>query len=639
MEQGNNGNVIFEPSYIKVDNEDIDLNNPKSKYNQSVNASSMLTYSKIVCCICGITIDANSEGICEACAKKNIDITTGITKTGVLTYCRTCERYKRPPWMKCEKESQDMMNLCLSKIKGLNKVQLIDSSFVWTEPHSKEVKLKLTVQKEINKSLISTSFLVEFKEEWTQCEDCKKTFTPHIWRACVQLRQKVNHKRTFLFLEQVILKHKAQSKALNIKEHPEGVDFYFANRAQANSFCAFIHEFLPCQTKTSRQLISVDEKSNEAVYKETFRLEIAPVCQDDLIILSEENYKKMGGIGPLLLCYKQINNLKFIDPVTFETLDLDNNTYWRYGLKSYIDRKALSEFLILSCEEEIDYKKLAEKDKSKRTIKKIVRSKNNNNDGMDIETDNKMNESKASVNTNMTNKSQYLENLEKKLEDRKIKIVNVKCIRNSGKDENKEIIETRSFLGRKMRPGDVYYGYDLTRINISEDLEGILSKKKEKIPDIILVKKKYNNYKRIFKLKHLDMDVEGEDDDDEENDEKEKNAKKGKKKKKKNQKDKDKDRDMEEFMEDVGKNKDLRKNINLYKDNKAIEELNKEFKNFGIDEKDENDSDVDFKEDELIDEMDNLKLDNKNNQNINSNENEADGIGKRERDGKAIKEE
>ena len=639
MEQGNNGNVIFEPSYIKVDNEDIDLNNPKSKYNQSVNASSMMTYSKIVCCICGITIDANSEGICEACAKKNIDITTGITKTGVLTYCRTCERYKRPPWMKCEKESQDMMNLCLSKIKGLNKVQLIDSSFVWTEPHSKEVKLKLTVQKEINKSLISTSFLVEFKEEWTQCEDCKKTFTPHIWRACVQLRQKVNHKRTFLFLEQVILKHKAQSKALNIKEHPEGVDFYFANRAQANSFCAFIHEFLPCQTKTSRQLISVDEKSNEAVYKETFRLEIAPVCQDDLIILSEENYKKMGGIGPLLLCYKQINNLKFIDPVTFETLDLDNNTYWRYGLKSYIDRKALSEFLILSCEEEIDYKKLAEKDKSKRTIKKIVRSKNNNNDGMDIETDNKMNESKASVNTNMTNKSQYLENLEKKLEDKKIKIVNVKCIRNSGKDENKEIIETRSFLGRKMRPGDVYYGYDLTRINISEDLEGILSKKKEKIPDIILVKKKYNNYKRIFKLKHLDMDVEGEDDDDEENDEKEKNAKKGKKKKKKNQKSKDKDRDMEEFMEDVGKNKDLRKNINLYKDNKAIEELNKEFKNFGIDEKDENDSDVDFKEDELIDEMDNLKLDNKNNQNINSNENEADGIGKRERDGKAIKEE
>ena len=642
MVDENDGNVIFAPSYIKLDQQEININNPQIKNNASINASSMLTYSKIVCCICGITMDANSEGICEACAKKNIDITTGITKTASIIYCRTCERYKRPPWIKCEKESQDMMNLCLSKIKGLNKVQLIDSSFVWTEPHSKEIKIKLTIQKEINKSLISTSFIVEIKEDWTQCEDCKKTFTPHIWRACVQLRQKVNHKRTFLFLEQVILKHKAQSKALNIKEHPEGVDFYFANRAQANSFCAFIHEFLPCQTKTSRQLISVDEKSNEAVYKETFRLEIAPVCQDDLIILSEDHYKKLGSIGPVLLCYKQINNLKFIDPVTFETLDLDNNTYWRYAFKSYIDRKVLTEFLILSCEEEIDYKKLAEKDKNKRVIKKIVNNRQNNNkkekDGMEIENESKanLNETKNSINTNMTNKSKYIENLEKKLEDKKMKIVNVKCIRNSEKEENKEIIETRSFLGRKMRPGDIYYGYDLTRINISEDLEGILSKKKEKIPDIILVKKKYNNYKRIFKLKHLDMDVE----DDEEEDEKEnnKNNKKGKKKKKNKR---DKEKDMEEFMEDVGKNKDLRKNINLYKDEKAIEQLDKQMKNLGIDEKDLNDSDVDIKLNELLDEMDDLTLENKNDKNkeMKSNVNDADTIGKRERDGKAIKDD
>ena len=635
MEDSNNGNVIFEPTFIKVDQEEFNLNNKKLINNQSINASSMITYSKIVCCICGITIDANREGICEICAKKNIDITNGITKTGSLIYCHTCERYKRPPWMKCEKESQDMMNLCLSKIKGLNKVQLIDSSFVWTEPHSKEIKIKLTIQKEVNKSLISTSFIVEFKEEWTQCEDCKKTFTPHIWRACVQLRQKVNHKRTFLFLEQLILKHKAQSKALNIKEHPEGVDFYFSNRAQANSFCAFIHEFLPCQTKTSRQLISVDEKSNEAVYKETFRLEIAPVCQDDLIILSEDNYKKLGSIGPVLLCYKQINNLKFIDPITFEIINMDNNTYWRYGLKSYIDRKCLSEFLILSCEEEIDYKKIAEKDKSQRIIKKIINNKKNKKDGMEIENDNKIDESKNSINTNISNKSKYIENLERKLEDKKMKIVNVKCIRNSEKEENKEILEVRSFLGRKMRPGDIYYGYDLTRINISEDLEGILSKKKEKIPDIILVKKKYNNYKRIFKLKHLDMEI---DDGEEESQEKGKFEKK--KKKKKNQKDKEKE--MEEFMEEVGKNKELRKNINLYKDEKAIEQLNKQMDNLGIDEKDLNDSDVDIKINELLDEIDDLTLENKKdnkNKDIQSNENEADKIGKRERNGKAIKDE
>ena len=646
VEANNNNNVIFEPQYIKLDKDEYNKNSNNIN-NQSINASSMITYSKIVCCICGVVMDANNEGICEACAKKNIDITTGITKVASLIYCRTCERYKRPPWIKVERESQDMMNLCLSKIKGLNKVQLIDSSFVWTEPHSKEIKLKLTIQKELNKSLISTSFIVTFKEDWTQCEDCKKTFTPHIWRAVVQLRQKVNHKRTFLFLEQVILKHKAQNKALNIKEHPEGVDFYFSNRSQANTFCSFIHEFLPCQMKTSRQLISVDEKSNEAEYKETFRLEIAPICQDDLVILNEDNYKKLGSIGPVLLCYKQIKSLKFIDPITFETLDLDNNTYWRYELKSEIDRKCLSEFLILNVEEEIDYKKLAEKDKSQRVIKKIVNNRKNKVQKMELD------ESKNSIRSNLTNNSKYIELLEKKLEDKKIKIVNVKCIRNSEKEENKEIIEVRTFLGRKMHPGDVYYGYDLTRINISDENEEFLSTKKGKIPDIILVKKKYNNYKRIFKLKHLKMDV---DDDNEENEEEEKeenneNKKSKKKKQKKIKSNKNKtkiknmDKDREEFLKDVGTNKEMREYIKMYKDPKAIEELNKQMDNLGIDEKDLNDSDLDIKIDELLDDvnedLNKLNLDNKNenNKEIKSDEKDADKIGKRERDGKPIKDD
>ena len=650
-----NNNILFEPEFIKLDEKGISLNNNDIINNKTINASSMITYSKIVCCICGITMDANSEGICEACAKKNIDITTGITKIASLTYCRTCDRFKKPPWIKIERESQDMMNLCLSKIKGLNKVQVIDSSFVWTEPHSKEIKIKLTIQKELNKSLISTSFIITFKEDWTQCEDCKKTFTPHIWRAVVQLRQKVNHKRTFLFLEQVILKHKAQSKALNIKEHPEGFDFYFSNRAQANSFCSFIHEFLPCQTKISRQLISVDEKSNEAEYKETFRLEIAPICQDDLVILSEDQYKKMGSIGPVLLCYKQIKSLKFIDPITFETMDLDNNTYWRYELKSYIDRKCLSEFLILSVEEEIDYKKLAEKDKSTRIIKKIVNNKKQKVQKMDLDNDSNinlsLNQTKNSIKSNVTNSSKYYERLEKKLEEKKIKIVNVKCIRNSEKEENKEIIEIRSFLGRKMHPGDVYYGYDLTRINLSDEDEEFLLKKKGKRPDIILVKKKYNNYKRIFKLKHLKMDLDDENEESEEEKEvntkkkvKKINKRKGKHSNNKN-KNKNNDKDRDEFLKDVGTNKEMREFINMYKDPKALEELNKQMDNLGIDQKDLNDSDLDIKYDELLDDvnedLNKLTLDNdkEKKKELKSDDKEADKIGKRERDGKAIKDD
>ena len=608
-----NPNVLITPNFSKF-TEDLPMEQDKNE-NITINNSSMQTYSKIVCCICGASIEANSRGICSTCEKKNIDITNGITKTGIIHFCKNCNRYLRPPWIKCEKESQDMMNLCLSKIKGLNKIKIIDSSFIWTEPHSKLIKIKITIQKEIDKVLASTSFIVEFKEEWIQCEDCAKTFTPHIWKSSVQIRQKVDHKRTFLYLEQLILKHKTYTKAISIKEQSEGVDFYFSNKSQGNSFSSFIQSCLPCKTKQSRQLISVDEKSNVAEYKDTTLIEIAPVCQDDLIILNEEQYKKLGGIGPILLCFKQANTLHFIDPISFEMKELDSNTYWRYELKSYVNRSCMSEFLILSCEEEINYKKLS-----------------NENSKMDIDNINKSN------NKGKNNENSIYENIhQNKINEKKFKIVNVKCIKNLSKNDD-EIVEIRTFLGRKMHPGDIYLGYDLREINLSEDLELNLKKKTEKIPDVILVKKKYKNYRRIFKLKHLNMEVD-------ERNKKDKNRKNQRKK------------DEEDFMEEIGENKELREEIDLYRDEKAIQELEKRISNLGIEEKDLNDSDL------AID-LNALKLDDgediisPNNKNINNNDDDdeeyVDGfkkpktkgnkkknkqIGKRERNGEHLDDE
>ena len=56
----------------------------------------------------------------------------------------------------------------------------------------------------------------------------------------------------------------------------------------------------------------------------------------------------------------------------------------------------------------------------------------------------------------------------------------------------------------------IFYGYNLREINISDDLNDLIKNKKEKIPDVILVKKKYNIYKKIFKLKHNNMEVDDE---------------------------------------------------------------------------------------------------------------------------------
>jgi NMD protein affecting ribosome stability and mRNA decay len=52
-------------------------------------------------------------------------------------------RYLQPPseWVPCALESRELLSLCLKKLKGLNRVKLVDAGFVWTEPHSKRIKV------------------------------------------------------------------------------------------------------------------------------------------------------------------------------------------------------------------------------------------------------------------------------------------------------------------------------------------------------------------------------------------------------------------------------------------------------------------------------------------------------------------
>ena len=99
----------------------------------------------IRCCICGIMTQANAANTCINCLKSQIDITEGIPKQLVLYHCRDCNRYQRPPWTLCELESAELLALCLKNMKGLKRVKLLDASFIWTEPHSRRIKVKLTV--------------------------------------------------------------------------------------------------------------------------------------------------------------------------------------------------------------------------------------------------------------------------------------------------------------------------------------------------------------------------------------------------------------------------------------------------------------------------------------------------------------
>lgn len=66
-------------------------------------------------------------------------------------------------------------------------------------------------------TLLQQVFIVEFVVNNLMCNDCHRTEAKDYWRASVQVRQNAVNKKTFYYLEQLILKHKAHAQALGIK--------------------------------------------------------------------------------------------------------------------------------------------------------------------------------------------------------------------------------------------------------------------------------------------------------------------------------------------------------------------------------------------------------------------------------------
>jgi nonsense-mediated mRNA decay protein 3 len=136
-------------------------------------------------------------------------------------------------------------------------------------------------------------------------------------------------------------------------------------------------------------------------------------------------------------------------------------------------------------------------------------------------------------------------------------------------------------LGEFVNYNDTLVGYDLNSVTLSdlEDYENIRAK--NILPDCVMVRKcfpKVRNAqrKRIWKLKH--MEKEAIDD---------KNVWADRKKSKKNQ-DQDenqKNKDYEMFLNDIEEDAEIRQNVNLYKDDDVIDELEKQLAGLALDDK------------------------------------------------------
>lgn len=407
----------------------------------------------VLCCLCGTAITANPSNMCVNCIRGQVDITESIPKTAAIYYCRNCARYLQPPkhWVAAELESKELLTMCIKRLKGLNKLKLIDAGFRWTEPHSRRIHVRLLVQKEVfNNTILQQEFVVEFVVEYQQCDMCKREAADvDEWQAVVQVRQKVIHKRTFLYLEQLIIKHSAQDDTVGIKAHPDGLDFYFYHRSHALRFNSFLNHVVPIRTKQADHLISHDANSNVYRYKYTFSVEILPLCKDDIVCLPPKVATHLGGIGPIVLVTKVSSSLSIVDPFTLQTAELSGPMYWKYPFQPLMSFKQGIEFVVL-----------------------------------DIE----------------------------KTKDRKGKwcLADATVARSVDYGCNDSTHFIRTHIGEFLRPGDLALGYDLGNAVYNDSL--LEGHKRLELPDFVLFKRSYakknRSKRRMWRLQRLNMELD-----------------------------------------------------------------------------------------------------------------------------------
>jgi len=429
-------------------------------WNPTGSAQTGNTVGQILCCQCGTLITPNPANMCVACLRTQIDISEGIPKQATLYFCKGCDRYLQPPeqWIKCSLESRELLGICLAKLKGLNRVRLIDAGFLWTEPHSKRIKVKLTIQAEVvGGAVLQQVFVVDFIVNGQFCSDCHRVEAKDFWKANVQVRQKTDHKKTFYYLEQLILRHKAHESTLGIKPAHEGIDFFYANQGQARKMVDFLTSVVPCRYQVSKTVVSQDVHNNTFNCKFTFSVEIVPVCKDCVVCLSPKLAHQLGGIGQICVVQRVSHTIHLIDPSTAQIAEIQGPVYWRHPFNALSGTKQLAEYIVMDIE--------IIKEREKRTF--------------------------AGQGTTSF----------------KHVLADVWVCRSNEVGTNE--VHTRTHLGHLLKPGDVVLGYDLSNCNVNDDHFEKLNR--ETMSDVVLVKKVYadksvRNRRRKWKLRHLDAD-------------------------------------------------------------------------------------------------------------------------------------
>jgi nonsense-mediated mRNA decay protein 3 len=436
--------------------------------------------TEIPCCLCGTMILPNAVNQCSTCLSQEVDL-RGLLQRGPggsdhinIHQCRQCRRFARTEkqFVDIELESPELMGICLKHIPALAsnaspKIQVKDAIFVWTEPNSMRIKVRLTVRTEVLQAVtIQQRCVVEFIIKWNQCPDCNREYTNRTWQAMVQLRQRRQDddapRKGLVVLEMALARNAAVRKhVLSMDTCKQGFDFYFLSLTDAQTFSSYLSRVAPMRIKTTKKLVSTDVKSNTANLKHTVSCDMVPVCRDDLILI-HKRASSHALAGRLALVTKMSSLVHLVDASPKRNMlersvgDLSPDTYYKSGGEKM--------YQVLSS--------------SRRMTRFVV---------LDIEL---CEEENSSEHHHNEEERKLYEGPSSGIE--KYALADVMVARETDFGQNDETFSCTTHLGNLLQAGDIVMGYDLVSSVISGAVEGDMDNSFNShftMPDVVLVKK------------------------------------------------------------------------------------------------------------------------------------------------------
>ncbi|KAE8773239.1 Nonsense-mediated mRNA decay protein 3 [Hordeum vulgare] len=286
--------------------------------------------STTLCCLCGVAMPPNAANMCAPCLRARVDVTEGAPRHAAVVHCPSCSSYLEPPrrWTRAAPESAELLQLLLRRVqRPLQRlgVSLSAAEFVFTEPHSKRLMLRLRLRREVLPGCgvaLERDHAVEFTVHDRLCNSCSRARADpeqDQWCAVVQLRQRAAHRRTLLHLEHRLAALGAAGSATRVDvTGAGGIDFFFASRSQAASLVALIASLAPARVAT-RVARHQEQHASRA----------------------------LGGLGPLVLCVRVTDTLALLDASTHRIVNLGMKEYDRHRLEPVLTSRQLVEYVVL----------------------------------------------------------------------------------------------------------------------------------------------------------------------------------------------------------------------------------------------------------------------------------------------------